>query len=239
MPHPRIAITAVPRIVPTAYGRRDADTAERGMVHGVVAAGGTPIILPVVAEQLAAAQLSGVDGLVLSGGQDLDATLFGAEPHPSSTWLDAARDRHEIALWKAARAAGIPVLGICRGLQLAVCVEGGDLEPHLDGHNAGEAFHDVRHRVRVTPGSRLAAILGSGEAAVNTLHHQAVRRLPAGWRPVAVADDGLVEGAEPEQGPWFVGIQWHPELMLDQPAGQAMFDGLVAAAAQSSPAQSS
>ena len=93
--------------------------------------------------------------------------------------------------------------------------------------------------VRVAPGSRLAAILGSGEAAVNTLHHQAVRRLPDGWRPVAVAGDGLVEGAEPEQGPWFVGIQWHPELMLDQPAGQAMFDGLVAAAGQSSPAQSS
>ena len=226
---PLIAITAVPRIVPTGFGRRDADTAERGLVEGVVASGATPIVLPVIAPELAASQLRGVDGLVLSGGQDLDAVQFGAAPHPASTWIDPARDRHEVALWQAARSAGLPVLGICRGVQLAAAVSGGRVIPHIDGHDAGERFAEVRHQVTPTRDSELARALGTRPLSVNTIHHQAVCDAPEGWTIAARAADGTIEALELiDDGSWFLGVQWHPELMRDEPAGQAVFDLLAA-----------
>jgi putative glutamine amidotransferase len=234
---PRIALTTLPRVVPTADGRRDADKAERGMIDGVLRAGGVPVILPIVPADLAAAQLEGADGLVLAGGQDLDAGLFGGQRHPSSTWVDPERDRHELGLWRAARRAGIPALGVCRGLQLAAAAEGGAIEPHVTGHDAGERFADVRHRVEVVPGSRLGDALGaSTELQVNTIHHQVVCGLPPAWRLVAQADDGTVEAAESTDGGWFLGVQWHPELMLEEPAGQPVFDALVGAARSRLPA---
>lgn len=227
---PLIAVTAVPRVVPTGFGRRDADTAERGLVDGVTDSGATPLVLPVIAPELAASQLRGIDGLVLSGGQDLDARQFGAEPHPASTWTDPARDRHEVALWHAAREAHLPVLGICRGLQLAAAVNGGRLVPHIEGHDAGERFARIRHEVIVSPESELARALGTGALSVNTIHHQAVGDAPDGWTVAARAVDGTIEALESTDGGWFLGVQWHPELMRDEPGGQAVLDLLAARA---------
>jgi putative glutamine amidotransferase len=230
---PRIAVTAIPRVVPTAYGRRDADTVERNLVRGVVDAGGVPLVLPVTPPALAAGQLGGVDALILSGGQDLDAELFGGTRHPASTWLDPDRDRHEVALFHAARASEIPVLGICRGLQLAAAATGGRLAPHIEGHDAGERYREVRHPVRLDGPSALRSALGDvdvDELVVNTIHHQAVDAAPAAWRVVARADDGTIEATEATDGAWLLGVQWHPELILDEPAGQALFDALAAAA---------
>jgi putative glutamine amidotransferase len=137
------------------------------------------------------------------------------------------RDEHELALLTAARAAGLPVLGVCRGLQLANVAMGGDLVEHVDGHDAGARFAVDLHPVRVENGTLLARATGGGELAVNSLHHQIVGSLASGLRPSASAADGLPEAAEAIDAPWFVAVQWHPELMGAVPGGQDLFDALV------------
>jgi putative glutamine amidotransferase len=220
---PVIAITPVPRDVDTGYGGDRADTVARGFGDAVVAAGGLPISLPQVPPGLAAEQLAGVDGLVLSGGQDID--LPGAEG--DDRWVDAARDRHEFALWEAARVAGIPVLGVCRGLQLANVALGGSLITHVEGHDAAGRHADELQQVEVEEGTLLAGILGAGPCLVNTIHHQALGELGEGMRVSARGADGMVEAAELAGDPWFVGVQWHPELLSGRPAGDALFAALV------------
>ena len=220
---PVIAITPVPRDVETGYGQDRADTVARGFGDAVVAAGGLPLSLPQVGAELADAQLEHVDGLVLSGGQDID--LPGATG--VDRWIDAARDRHEFALWEAARARGLPVLGVCRGLQLANVALGGTLVEHVEGHDAAERHADELQEVDVEEGTLLAGILGAGSCLVNTIHHQAVGELGEGMRVSALSADGTIEAAELPGDPWFVGVQWHPELLPGRPSGDALFAALV------------
>jgi gamma-glutamyl-gamma-aminobutyrate hydrolase PuuD len=221
---PVIAITPVPRDVPTGYGGDRADTVARGFGDAVVAAGGLPLSLPQVGADLAAAQLDHVDGLILSGGQDID--LSGATGE--DRWIDAARDRHEFALWEAARERGLPVLGVCRGLQLVNVALGGTLVDHVEGHDAAERHADELQEGEVEEGTLLAEILGAGPCLVNTIHHQALGELGEGLRVSARSADGTIEAAELEGDPWFVGVQWHPELMAGSPPGDALFAALVA-----------
>lgn len=228
---PRIAISAIPRPIETGYGTDRADTVAGGAVAGVVAAGGIPVILPVVAPDLAAAQLEAVDGLVLSGGHDLAIPLAGGDDE-EGRWIDPARDDHELALWEAASAARLPVLGICRGAQLVNHARGGVLARHVDDHDAGESHAERMHEIEVEEGTRLAAACGAGAVAVNTIHHQAVSEPGGGLVVSARAVGGLIEAIETaDDAPWFVGVQWHPELMPGAPAGDGLFAALVAAAA--------
>jgi putative glutamine amidotransferase len=225
---PVIAISSVPRNVPTGYGGDRADTVAAGVVAGVVDAGGIPLLLPVVDPSLAPHQLRAADALLLAGGQDLDLpeTDLGGE-----RWIDPARDRHEFALWEEARRRRLPVLGVCRGLQLANVALGGTLQPHVDGHDAGDEHATRLHSVAVNPGTRLDALLPAREVDVNTIHHQTIGVLGSSLVACAHAPDGVVEAAEASSnGPWFVGVQWHPELIRELPAGQSLFDGLVRAA---------
>ena len=220
---PVIAITPVPRDVQTGYGEDRADTVARGFAEAVVRAGGVPLSLPLVPAELAACQLDRADALILSGGQDLDLPGEAGD----GRWVDPARDRHEFALWEAARERGIPVLGVCRGLQLVNVALGGTLLGHIEGHDAAERHAEEHHEVEVQPGTLLAGILGSGPLRVNTIHHQA---LGAPGRDVEVSArsaDGTAEAAELAGEPWFVGVQWHPELMAGEPAGDALFAALV------------
>ena len=224
VPRPRVGVSAVPRDVPTGYGGDRADTVAAGLVTGVVAAGGVPVVLPVVPPEVAAGQVEAVDALVLSGGQDLVGADGGA-----GRWVDPARDLHEAALWQAARDAGVPVLGICRGLQLVNVALGGTLITHVEGHDAGAGHLERTHAVRARPGSALADVLGAG-GEVNTIHHQVIERLGAGLAASGWSPEGLVEAAEDASGAgWFLGVQWHPELMLERPGGQGLFDALVGA----------
>ena len=167
-----------------------------------------------------------VDGLVLTGGEDVDPALYDAPRHAQSDPPHAARDTSEIALVTAARAARLPTLAICRGLQVANVALGGTLVQDLPSERPSSIAHarsDARgqrvHEVRVDAGSRLANALAANMVAVNSSHHQAVDRVAPGLFVTATAPDGVVEGAEwtGDDGWWLVAVQWHPEELVDTP----------------------
>ena len=223
---PLVGITSVPRIIKTLYDpAAAAQTATQAIIDQVVAAGGIPVILPVVAPAGAARQLAALDALVLAGGQDVDPTSYGRPPAAEGAWIAPDRDAHELALLAGARERGLPVLGICRGLQLANVALGGDLVEHVAGHD--RVVHES-HAVQITPGTLLHDATGCDEIAVNTLHHQTVGTLAPGLVRSAIAQDGVPEAAEATDGPWLVAVQWHPELMGDAPGGHDLFAALVA-----------
>ena len=204
----------------------------------VHAAGGVPVMLP-CGLGCAAELFGAVRGLLLTGGPDVDPSLYGQAPHPALGRVDAARDQDELHLFRMARERRMPVLGICRGLQVMVAAGGGtlyqDLDSQLPGalrHRQSAAREEASHPIRVTEGSRLAELIGSGEQQVNSFHHQAVDYLPADWRAVARAPDGVLEGIEGENADFLLAVQWHPENRFRHvPTDLALFRGLVAAAA--------
>ena len=173
-------------------------------------------IEPVLISPDLARDLSGLAGLVLSGGTDLDPALYGASAQPEDEPPDGERDELEIRLLRQALERDLPVLAICRGLQLFNVAHGGTLIQHLQN----TAVHAVRgddaslpvHSVRVEAGTRLAEILGAGEHAVNSRHHQAVARLGKDLKISAKSlPDGVIEGLERDDRRFAVAVQWHPE----------------------------
>jgi anthranilate synthase component 2/putative glutamine amidotransferase len=208
-------------------------------IAGVAAAGAIPVLLPPVP---VIAEVAGrLDGLVLSGGGDIDPARYGAERDPRCGPSSPERDDAELGLVAACLAEGLPLLGICRGLQVLNVALGGTLHQHLpdlvghDGHAPAPAGYG-RHDVSVAPGSRLAAILDRADltdhlpAVVPTHHHQAVDVLGRGLTATARATDGTIEAAEldPGQHPFAVAVQWHPEAGEDM----SLFRALAAAAAR-------
>ncbi|HXM40360.1 MAG TPA: gamma-glutamyl-gamma-aminobutyrate hydrolase family protein [Bryobacteraceae bacterium] len=169
--------------------------------------------------------LAGLQGLLLSGGTDLNPVRYGAPPHPGNETPDNARDELEMGLLAEALASGLPVLAICRGMQLFNVAHGGSLIQNLEN----SAAHVVRggdpaqpaHQILVEPGTRLAAILGDGAHAVNSRHHQAVERVGAGLRVTArSAPDGVIEALERSDCPLALAVQWHPEDQARRDATQ-------------------
>lgn len=234
-------MTARIGITSWAEARDDKPVVEinRSFVDGVVRSGGVPLVLPVVGAHRVGAMVPAIDGLVLTGGIDIDPRTYGAERHRAVTLVERARDDFEIALCAAARAADLPVLGLCRGAQLVNVAHGGTLLQHLPDvteldHNVRDRVHEVVHDVRVEPGSLLAEVTGDHDRlAVNSLHHQAVDRLGEDLRAVACAEDGVVEAIESGDRR-VLGVQWHPELMLDGPPGHSeLFDWVVERASAS------
>jgi putative glutamine amidotransferase len=181
----------------------------------VAAGGGQPVVLP--PSPGIAGVLARLDGLVLSGGGDIDPDRYGAARDPATDPANPARDDAELALARQALAAGLPLLAICRGLQVLNVALGGTLHQHLpalvghDGHSP-EAHGYGTHKVSVAPGSQLAGILGRTEANVPTHHHQAVDSLAGGLVATAWTDDGMVEAVEmAEPTSFMIAVQWHPE----------------------------
>ena len=163
--------------------------------------------------------LRGCDGLLLTGGVDVDPALYGEAPHPMTQSPVRLRDEMELTLVREALAADLPVLAICRGMQvLNVCL-GGSLLQHIDNHaHVADETKSRWHDVSVHEGTRLHGVLGATRARVNSRHHQAVTpaRLAPGLRITALSDDGLVEGVEGISQRWLVGVQWHPERLEDE-----------------------
>lgn len=223
------------------------------VLHGYVravaeVAGALPLLLPASLPALdATTLLATVDGLLLTGSpSNLAAERYGAAPLPPGTRQDPDRDEAVLALLPALLDAGLPVLGICRGLQELNVLHGGSLEravheqpgrlDHREGDHARPLaqWYEDRHPVQVLPGGALAGLAGAGEHAVNSLHHQGIARLGAGLRVEAVAPDGLVEAFSLTGRPQFaLAVQWHPEMRVDGcPLAQALFRGFGAACRQ-------
>ncbi|MEV4613598.1 gamma-glutamyl-gamma-aminobutyrate hydrolase family protein [Kitasatospora sp. NPDC049258] len=194
----------------------------------VRASGGLAVLLPPDAAEHAPAAVARLDGLVIAGGEDIDPALYGEQPHPRTEALAPERDTWEAALLRAAAAVRLPVLGICRGMQLLNVVRGGSLLQHLpdlvrhEGHAGGPNSYG-RHLVRPVPGTLLSGLLPEPGVVVPTSHHQAVDRLGERLTVCARAEDGTVEAVEDSTGAGFVlGVQWHPEQGEDLRVMQAL-----------------
>jgi putative glutamine amidotransferase len=203
-------------------------------LRAIEAGGGLPVVLAPDDPALAVALLDRLDGLCLAGGPDLDPLGYGAaERHERLGETNRIVDAAELALARAADERGLPILGICRGAQAMNVARGGTLHQHLDDHRQTTPATEPFHAVDVAPGSFLAALTGDHRVAVNSFHHQAVDRLGAGLAVAGRADDGTVEAIEDRSRPFFVGVQWHAEMLVDLPAHRSLFRALVKAAGQS------
>jgi putative glutamine amidotransferase len=205
-------------------------------VDAVRRAGGIPLLIP-AGEPRLDALLALLDGLILSGGGDLDPAHYASPGHPAIYEVDPERDATELALARCAVAAGLPALCICRGLQVLNVALGGTLVEHLPDEVDGAVTHrhepsgPTRHPIWPLPGTRLAALLGTSAFEATSWHHQAVRDLAPGLVSAARAADGTVEAVESPAYPGLLAVQWHPEMTA---AGdlrqQRLFDALTAAA---------
>ena len=240
MPHrPRIGLTLEltdPMIVPV----------ERNLREPLIEAGALVIAFPRDTPPSDIPELlDEVDGILISGGDDVDPRRYGEEPHPTVKPIPPAHDDFEIALARTALQQGVPILGICRGSQVLAVADGGGLiqdipsqRPEARSHmvdwpshaEAGPSEH--WHEIDVEPTSRLARWIGDGPPLINSFHHQAVARTGERLRPVARAEDGIIEATESApDAPFAAGLQWHNEFMWRQdPRWRGPFDDLVDAA---------
>jgi putative glutamine amidotransferase len=236
---PRILVTCWRRPLPTYLGERTVlDTLDPAYAAGVSAAGGLPLLVsrPVDRDKAPLDELLELaDGLLLTGGGDVDPAAYGARPENVAD-VDRAADAFELALIAAARERSLPALAICRGAQLLAVAHGGRLGQRLsggDGHGelnglAPEAILSARHEVQLVPGSRVHRALGDGPLAVNTIHHHEIA--DAGELAVtACAPGGVIEAVEPRSSWPCLGVQWHPEKM-PEPEQRRLFAQLVGAA---------
>lgn len=183
------------------------------------ASGGVPVGVPVVgSEETVAAILDHADGLLLTGGPDITPSVYGRETEPGLGQLDHQLDLMELAAARLALDRGLPVFGICRGIQMLAAAGGGSLYQDLPSQVEGALQHApgvdkavLTHQVNIEPSSRLEGIIGPGPIWVNGKHHQAVRELPQGFVVSATASDGVIEAIERPDGPFALGVQWHPE----------------------------
>jgi len=226
---PAVAVTAPRRLVDGC----ERVTLNTAYVRALASAGLVPLAVPtMLAADRAGAALAAVRGLVLTGGEDVAPDRYGAAPHPRLGEVDPVRDAAELALITAARARRLPILAICRGIQILNVALGGTLYQDLESERPSAVPHSdetSRHAVRVEAGSLLERTLGTRSATVNSRHHQAIRDLAPRLKAVAWADDGVIEGAEPANANegWIVAVQWHPEDLTER----ALFEGFAQAVA--------
>ena len=213
---PRIGVTGLTRAVSGARPQRS----ELRLRAQRASCRRNPLILsPLLGPELAGQVVESVDGLLLTGGDDMDPSHYGEAPHPSLDPIDPQRDAFELAVFRAARERQVPTLAICRGFQLVNVALGGTLWQDLPSQRPAEIDHrqkgarnDRSHRVEVVPQTMLAQALGATQLEVNSFHHQGIRKLASGLRVSALSPDGLPEGLEQEAGPaWLLAVQWHPE----------------------------
>ena len=227
MARPLIGITSYAEEVRWGVWKEDAAVVPLAYVRAVESAGGRPLVVPPAPEGVAET-LDALDGVIFSGGADLDPGLYDAQPHPETDDPREARDKAELELLRAALDRDMPVLAICRGSQVLNVARGGDLVQHLPeevGHDRHRhepgAFSD--HDVNVAGESRLGTLIGE-RAPVKSHHHQGFGRIGMGLKEVAWAEDGVVEGLEDPAKRFALGVLWHPEEGEDFALFKALVD---------------
>jgi putative glutamine amidotransferase len=231
---PRIGVTTYREQAAFGVWAEDADLLPATYADAIIAAGGAPMLLPPVDEaphlrELAQSVLCGVDGLILSGGPDVDPARYDAARDEETGPARPGRDAWEIELVRAALAQDMPLLGVCRGMQVLAVALGGTLTQHLPDVVGNESHRPVvgvhgRHEVVLASGSRLSGIVGE-RTDVATYHHQSVDKLPETVEASGWADDGTIEAFEVCDASWAIGVQWHPEVH----DGLALFSAFVRA----------
>ena len=240
MPTPRIGLTSYREVAEWGVWQQSADLLPATYAEAVRRVGGAPLLLPPGgAEAEAHAIVAGLDGLLLAGGSDIDPLRYGAERDPHTGPPRGDRDGTELTLLAAALAAGLPVLGVCRGMQVLNVYFGGTLIQHLPDVVGSEVHCPTvgahgEHSVRMADQGRVAAAMGA-RADVATYHHQGIERLGEGLVAVGWADDGTIEAVEVAGEPWVVGVQWHPEV---SGAGE-LFEHFIAACSRELAAEGS
>ena len=233
VPTPLIAVPG--RLSPDATNvRGEAFAAGQGYLRGIGWAGGQGVILPPIVDDLESTDgcerlletLSRFDGIVLHGGGDIDPALYGESPSAEALYgIVPEHDAYEMAVLRAALQLDMPVLAICRGLQILNVALGGTLRQDI----GTEAHWHTFHTVGLTAGSRLAQAMDTTRpTACHSVHHQSLKVVAPGLQIVGHADDGLIEAVEYDAGTWVVGVQWHPEdNAADDPVQQRLFDALI------------
>jgi putative glutamine amidotransferase len=203
--------------------------------------GGVPVLIP---SQLDAGGVESLyarlDGILFSGGGDIDPSRFSGEPHSCIEGVDPARDALELGLLHTAASDGKPFLGICRGCQLVNVAFGGNLYTHIPDQLPGALDHEgpkngrteLVHKVDLESGTRVLGVMSEPTVMVNSHHHQGVRDLGSGLRVAGRAPDGLIEAVELPDHPFGIAVQWHPEWLIDQAATRRLFQAFVEAASQ-------
>ena len=194
-------------------------TLSNDYIQAVIQAGGIPVILPIGIDEDVSQIASSIDALLLTGGGDIDPTLFGEEPHPKLGTISPGRDQLEPAIIKEMLDADKPILAICRGIQILNIALGGDMyqdiysqhENELLQHSQKATRYHLAHYVKAKEGSLLASVAGTDEFKVNTYHHQSVRHVPYPLEVCGVASDGIIEAIESKGHSFVLGVQWHPE----------------------------
>ena len=223
---------------PSSAGGSPADQApaQAAYLRAITAAGGLPVILPLgLPDQALRGLFDRLDGLLLSGGGDLDPATYGVTTSAPLVSVDADRDHLELTLAGLALEWGKPVLGICRGQQVLNVAAGGTLIPDIPTHRPHALVHDdaarpagaLAHLVSVEANSYLARVGTPTALEVNSSHHQAVDRLAEGWRVSAIAPDGIIEGIEAPGHPFALAVQWHPERLGGRADAAGLFTTFV------------
>ena len=198
-------------------------------MRAVELAGGVPVVLPPLEDGLATL-LDRLDGICLSGGPDLDPAAYGARAREQLGPTEPALDRFELELACAADAAGMPILGVCRGAQTINVARGGTLHQHVEGHRQTALATQPVHAVRIAPRSCASRVLGTRATQVNSFHHQACDTLGDALFATAWAPDGTIEAIEDRRHPFLLGVQWHAETLVHERSQLALFRALVHAA---------
>jgi putative glutamine amidotransferase len=231
----RVSPTSRP-LIGITIGPESKDVGAAGLqpayLRAVAAAGGAPVLLAPSGAEATRTILERLDGIIFPGGPDLEPLTYGAPRH-DKTRTNPDLDRFELPVARWAVQSDIPVLGICRGLQLLNVALGGSLVQHLDRHDGPWWHRRHSHGLWVRSDSRLAAILGCTELEVNSFHHQAVDRPGHGLEPVAWAHDGTIEALEGSEHTWLICVQFHPEELASKHApSQRLFEAFVEACRQ-------
>jgi putative glutamine amidotransferase len=228
-------------VTPTRHGEPPQLEMALGLkyLHAIESAGGIPVVVPPLQVDCLESLLPRIAGVCLSGGPDLDPESYGERRHARTGPIESQLDKFELALAQAADARRLPILAVCRGMQLLNVARGGTLHQHLPDivgeritHRQTEVGERPTHWVTLAPASRLSQILERRRSKVNSFHHQAVATLGAGLTVTSRASDGTVESIEAVDREFVVGVQWHAECLIDRLGQAALFRAFVDAASE-------